>query len=309
MKRRWCAVSVDLDEIGCYRALHGLPASDEGVNAVYDAALERIGAFARAEGLPLSLFAVGADLDRDASAQGLSTLARAGHEVENHSHSHPYELTRLSPSAISDEVGKAQMAIERVTGRTPRGFRAPGYAIDDAVLDALEHHGLAYDASVLSSPPYYAAKAAVLAWMGLAGKSSVALLDHPAVLAAPRKPYRPGRPWYRRGDRGLLELPIAVTRLGGLPFIGTSVTLAGVRGARTLARLCAGAELVSLELHGIDFLGAGDGIADLASRQPDVRLTVGHKQRAMGAALDVLRSRGYRFITLAEAADALASEL
>jgi hypothetical protein len=239
----------------------------------------------------------------------LASLSRAGHRIESHSYGHQYDLSRLSPSEIDDDVRRAQERIEAVTGRRPLGFRAPGYAVSDALFDALERHGLSFDSSVLPSFPYYLAKAGALAWMAARGRKSVAVLDTPRVMAAPAQPYRAGRPWYRRGERALLELPIGVTPLARLPFIGTALTLGGARGARLLARTCVGMELVNLELHGIDFLDARDGLADLVGFQPDVRVPVEHKLRAIGAALDVLRSAGYDFVTLAEAADSFTRRL
>ena len=60
--------------------------------------------------------------------------------------------------------------------------------------------------------------------------------------------------------------------------------------------------LVNLELHGIDFLDAGDGLDDLVAEQHDVRLPRARKLAALTAAIDELRSCGCRFVTLAQAA-------
>ena len=299
------AVSVDLDEIGCYRAIHGLPVrQDAAAHAVYDLALERIAAFADAHALPLSVFVVGWDLMRERSAEGLRALSRrAGVEVENHSFSHPYELSRLSRVAIAAEVRRGAEAIAGVVDRRPIGFRAPGYMVSDVLFDALVDEGVAFDASVFPCPTYQAAKLGALAVGALRRRPSASIVGEAGGMArAPADPYRPGRPWYRRGARPLLELPMAVTRRGRLPLIGTAATLAGERGARGLARGCVGRPLVSLELHGIDFLDEGDGLSDLVGHQPDVRIRVADKVRRLGGVVTTLRDAGYRFETLAEAA-------
>ena len=293
---KFCAVSVDLDEIDLYRDLHGLPRT--GQPLAYRVALERAAAFARSEGVPLSVFAVGRDLQHEPNKRALREIAALGHEVENHSYEHRYDLTRQSPAEIQDDVRRAQETIGDITGRRPRGFRAPGYTVSDALFEALEQQGLSFDSSVFPSPPYYLAKAAALALK----KRSVAVLDTPRVMAAPSQPYRPARPWYRPGGTGIVEMPIGVTPGLRLPFIGTALTLAGVGGARALARMCTILRFINLELHAIDFLDVGDGLEDLAGLQPDVNIAVGTKQRAIGAALDVLRAAGYRFVTLAQAA-------
>ncbi len=302
-ERPICAVSVDLDEIDHYRGLHGLPSCEAGAHGVYDLALARIGAFASELDLPLTLFAVGVDLERSASAEGLLALSRAGHEVENHSYGHRYDLSRLPLEQMDAEVGRGQNAIEELTGRRPVGFRAPGYTLSNTLLGVVERHGLRFDSSSLPCPSYYLAKLGALGWMALRGRKSRAIIGSPRALSAPRWPYRPARrAWYRRGGSGLYELPISVTKLLRLPFIGTSVTLAGPRGARLLARGCGDSPLVNFELHGVDFLDAGDGLADLVPHQPDVGLPTTRKLAALTAAIDTLRRRGYRFATLATAA-------
>jgi len=298
-------VSVDLDEIDTYRSLHGLAVRELGAHAVYDLALERMARFARDQRINLSLFAVGRDLSRPASAERLSELSAAGHPIENHSYSHRYDLARASSVEIAAEVGQAQDIIEGVAGRRPRGFRAPGYAISDTLLDVLEQHGLDFDASVFACPPYYLAKTLAMLSIRLRGRRTIAQLDTPRVMLAPRLPYHPARPWWRRGGTGLLEIPMTVTRWTRLPLIGTALTLAGPRGARALARGCVDAPLVSLELHGIDFLDASDGLEDLVGHQPDVRIAHTRKLACLAAALFELRRHGFRFVTLAEAVDQL----
>lgn len=103
----------------------------------------------------------------------------------------------------------------------------------------------------------------------------------------------------------MLELPIGVTRMGRLPYIGTSVVLSGQKGAGLLTRAIVGRPLVNLELHGIDLADAReDGLAFLAPHQPDLRKSAADKEAALRAAFATLRRAGYRFVTLREAARA-----
>jgi peptidoglycan/xylan/chitin deacetylase (PgdA/CDA1 family) len=298
---RLAAVSVDLDEIHHYLAIHGLPAGPEG-HAGYDVALPRIGEYAAARGMPITFFAVGEDLGRAQNASRIRELAGRGHAIENHSQHHRYDLTRLSPAEIAREVTEGAEVISRVTGRRPEGFRAPGYTVSDPLFDALEDEGVLFDSSVFPCPPYYLTKAAVLASMRVRGRTSRSILDTPRVLAAPRRPYRPGRRWDRRGGRRFLELPVQVTPLLGLPFFGTSIGLGGPAAARFLARCCAGEPLVNLELHPIDFLDASDGLAALVGHQHELRVPLARRLDALTAALDELGRAGYSFVLLAEAA-------
>lgn len=300
--KRLCAVSVDLDEIPLYHAIHGLPPpTGPSAHAVYELGLPRLAELARAEALPLTLFAVGADMAREANARALRRMVERGHEIGNHSLDHPYDLVRRPRAELERQVRAASAALEAATGARPTGFRAPGYTITDELFEVLAEAGVAYDSSVFPCPPYYAAKAVKLALIRARGRRSRSILDTPRVLAAPLSPYRVGRPYWRRGA-GLVELPITVTRLGRLPFIGTSLMLAGPARARWLTRAVVGAPLVNLELHGVDALDASDGLAPLRHHQVDLRIPAARKLETLSAALEVLRRAGYSFVRLDEAA-------
>lgn len=189
--------------------------------------------------------------------------------------------------------------IERAVGVRPRGFRAPGYTVSDALLATVAETGHTYDSSVFPSPPYYAAKVAAFAAIRLRGRRSAAILDRAEVLRAPTRPYRLGHPYFRPGS-GLLELPVQVTRGARLPYIGTGLVLAGELGARLLTELVLGEPFINLELHGIDLLGEGDGLDALRGYQPDVRFSVAEKRARFDAQIRRIRRAGYEFVRLDE---------
>jgi hypothetical protein len=302
---RIASVSVDLDEIPNYFEIHGL-GQPRGLAAslVYDVALARLQALASAGGFPLTLFTIGSDVARAEAARGLRDAAGHGHEIANHSLDHRYDLVRLGRDEITRQIEEGARVIEAATGQKPIGFRAPGYTISDEVFDVLTELGVAYDSSVFPCPAYFAAKTAAIGAIALRGRKSRSIIDTPKVLLSPTRPYRIGKPYWKRGE-GLLEIPVQVTRGLRLPFIGTSVTLAGPSRARLLAKMCVGEPLVNLELHGIDVLDAEDGLEALRPHQPDVR--VGHRRKldAILSAVETLRAAGYTFVTMHEAARAL----
>ena len=302
---RLAALSIDLDEVPQYCAIHGLSDVPELARwAIYRHALPRFEALLARLNLPATAFAIGQDIHDPTAAIAIARLHDAGHEIANHSQDHLYNLTRLPGPEIEQQVVACSSAIEAVIGKRPVGFRAPGYTINDAVVSTLLEQGFVYDSSVFPCPPYYAAKGAAIAAMKLRGRTSHSVMDDPRVLSAPAEPYRMGKSFRSRG-RGLLELPIGVTRgfTARLPFIGTSLTLAGPRGARMLARAIIGRPLVNLELHGIDFADAdADGLGFLAPHQPDLRVPLTRKLECLQAAIDVLIAHDYQFVTLADAA-------
>lgn len=72
--------------------------------------------------VPATFFQCGANVER------LPSIARAvreaGHEIGNHSHTHPLFCFR-SPGFIAADLARAQAAIERHTGFRPVWYRAP----------------------------------------------------------------------------------------------------------------------------------------------------------------------------------------
>jgi peptidoglycan-N-acetylglucosamine deacetylase len=301
-------VSVDLDALACYYRIHALPgAPPEAARfAVLRRCLPRFAALFARHGVRATFFVVGADLEADAEGRAaLAALARAGHELASHTHTHPYDFVRLGAAEIAGEIDRAHAAIADCAGTPPVGFRAPGYEISAEALAALAARAYRYDSSVFPSASYYGAKAAVMAAMRAVGRRSGSVLGDPRVLLAPRVPYRPaaGAP-YRAGGAGILELPIAVTPLARLPVIGTSLIVAPAWLRRRLVAAALRERLFNLELHGIDLCDAdADGVPPaLVARQPDLRRPLAHKLAALDETLTAARAAGARFATLAEAA-------
>jgi peptidoglycan-N-acetylglucosamine deacetylase len=88
---------------------------------------------------PATFFQCGANVRRLPSVA--REVAAAGHEIGNHSHSHPL-LALKSSQFIYRELAAAQEAIEASTGVRPRYFRAPYGARWFGLRDAQQRLGL-----------------------------------------------------------------------------------------------------------------------------------------------------------------------
>lgn len=310
-----CAVSIDLDGLACYYRIHGLGASPpELEHVILERALPRAAKLFADKGLHVTWFVVGRDADADAAlpdrsaraanATRLRELHARGDELGNHSYSHPYELARLTPEVIDAEIAEGDRVLRAITGVPVRGFRAPGYDVSPAMLDALATRGYRYDSSVFPAPGYYAAKAAVMAALAVLRRPSGAVMTNPRLLASPSEPYRPAMtaPW-RRGQAPLVELPIAVTPWTRIPAIGTSLLSFPERIRRHVVASMDRRSFFNFELHGIDFADAEkDGIpGELVTRQHDLRIPVADKLSRLGAILDDLRER-WELVTLGQVA-------
>jgi hypothetical protein len=311
LRRLLVAFSVDLDEVECYHAIHGLPPGGTD-SPIYDRAIPRfLELFAR-ESVPATFFAVGRDALRPDRAARLREAVAAGHEPANHSLHHHYDLVRRPPAVIVSEVAGGRAAIRDATGRPAGGFRAPGYTLSQELVEILEDLGVSYDSSVLPSPAYFAARAAAIVWKAAMGHRSRSLLAGLDLALAPRRPYRMRWPPFVRraaatdASAGVRELPIAVLPWLRVPFIGTSLVLAGPAMAGRMVDRMVGLPLVNLELHGIDLCGPGDpGMAALAGHQPDAAVPLDRKQAVLAEVIRRFRGHGAEFVTLESAADLL----
>lgn len=312
MRARYLAVSIDVDPVPCYYRIHGLgPAPAELRDVVMKRCVPRFAELLARLGIPATFFVVGEELDvarSGPSARAARALCRQlvadGHELGNHSHTHPYELARLPAREVAHEIGACDDVLREVTGRPTAGFRAPGYDLSAPMLAELARRGYVYDSSIFPAPGYYAAKAAVMAALAAAGRPSGAVMTDPRALIAPADPYRPAMdaPW-RRGQAPLVELPIAVTPWLRVPAIGTPLVLGPPWLRARLVAAMARRPLFNLELHGIDLAGADeDGIpGELVARQPDLRRPLADKLAALEDVL-VRARRACEAVTLRDAA-------
>ncbi|HXX29843.1 MAG TPA: polysaccharide deacetylase family protein [Myxococcaceae bacterium] len=302
---RRAAVSVDLDGLVHYARIHGLAESalDARASSLHlELGLPRFLALFGRLGLPATFFVVGEDVGGPGT-ESLRAAARAGNELASHSHTHPYALARAEEEVVVQELERAEEALAAVAASRPVGFRSPGYTLSGPILRALLRRGYRYDASVFPAAPYYLTKALVLGAMAVAGRRSASVLDSPSVLLAPRCPYRPdpAAP-YRRGDAALLELPMAVTPVMRLPFIGTLLTAAPWALVRRAYGALAREEFLSVELHAVDLLDAADGVpAALVRAQRDLSIPKERKEQRLAEVLTWL-ARDFTCTTLADAA-------
>jgi hypothetical protein len=298
---RLAAVSVDLDEIGEYHAIHGLAAPATEGRPIHDVALGRLRSWARGLSIPLTLFVIGSELRRPGTVRVLREAAAEGHELGNHTLDHRYDLTLLPAAEQRRQVEEGSAAIEAACGRRPRGFRAPGYTVSDALLGEVARAGHLYDSSVFPCPAYHLAKLAVIGAMRARGRTSRSIAGDARVLGAPRRPYRLGTPYTTEGA-GIVELPLQVTPALRLPIIGTSLALLPAPLSAPLLASCVPGP-INLELHGIDALDDHDeGLAALRGLQPELGTPWSTKLARIAAAVGLLRQRGYRFVTLEELA-------
>ena len=85
--------------------------------------------------VPATFFVVGTWVDK--YPESVKQLSDAGHQIQNHSNTHPY-MTQLSKTQMENELTACNEKIQAITGKCPTLLRAPYGDYDDMVLTATE---------------------------------------------------------------------------------------------------------------------------------------------------------------------------
>ena len=84
--------------------------------------------------VPATFFVVGAWVDK--YPESVKALSDAGHQIQNHSNSHPH-MPQLSKSQMKDEIECCNQKIAAITGKTPTLHRPPYGDYDNALIEVM----------------------------------------------------------------------------------------------------------------------------------------------------------------------------
>jgi len=219
-------IQVDVDELWVYYESLGIPAGGEVSSSVYAVGVPRLLDLLEQYEVRATFFVCGRDLEHPLRRDVAQEIVRQGHELANHSYSHPMGFARLNGRALKAEVMEADARIARVYGNHPCGFRAPGFSLSSALLALLERAGYLYDSSLLPTP-----WAPLMRWGQRWASGGHVDASHYGVRAygrAPLMPYHPDTNTPERpGAARLWEVPVTTMPWLRLPFHSTFVITFG----------------------------------------------------------------------------------
>ena len=298
MAPRSASIHIDIDSPETLLRFWGFHGIGVDLDRFYELAMSRALSLLRQCGVQATFFCVGAELERSSVAAAMIQQAsREGHEIANHTYSHPFALSTLSADDVRAEVAACSAVIRRLTGTSPVGFRAPGYQVTARVLQVLEDLGMEYDSSAFWSvlhPAMRLYRRFLSGWpaAGEFGEASSGL---------PRDIYYPEREdWTREGEpRPLVEVPLPRTRLFGLPFYSNfHLATGGLYRALSVA-LMSQPHLVYL-IHLVEFTDLSDGLPTQLGVHPNARTETAVKLHALRSTILSIMTR-YRIVTSAQA--------
>jgi peptidoglycan/xylan/chitin deacetylase (PgdA/CDA1 family) len=111
-------------------------------------------------GARATFFVIGSMAERDPDL--VRRAAAEGHEVGNHTWSHPALARECDDARVRDELARTNDVLESILGVRPRRFRAPFYDVDERVEAVAATLGLVHTRGDLRPPDWHERATAAL---------------------------------------------------------------------------------------------------------------------------------------------------
>jgi peptidoglycan-N-acetylglucosamine deacetylase len=288
-------VSVDMDNYREYRSLVDPGGAEQDLSFYEDALPRFLDAFDR-HGLVGTFFMVGRDASVPAHRRAAREIVARGHELGNHSWSHPYDLRSLPRERKREEIARAEEALADAVGERPVGFRCPSGELDAEILEILDERGYLYDATIFPTPFMWL----FMLYGRLFVRHERYQLGEVTAVFAPRHPYLPSAARIHRERApgapgpGVVEIPFSTLPLLGLPFYATLFRMLPPAVFEAAARWH-GRRRPALQMlfHLIDLVDLSDSPLGAAlARTPGLGVPFARRARFVERALAVLARQG-----------------
>jgi hypothetical protein len=248
-------ISVDLDTFRSLFYKNGEVPDKEYDGREFEEGLSNLCCFFEEFGIRTTLFCVGQDLVFPKNQQILKSVASHGHEVANHTMHHVQGLRLLPMERKEEEIAAFEDICLSAIGEKPVGFRAPGWNIDEAVLEILVRRGYQYDSSIfptflmpIMKMTYYATARA----NSFPDRTTMGRLRY---MLCPIEPFQTKRSSFQKGKDGLWEFPVSVSPGLRFPFFATMLLKTGIdHFKKTFRKIKEKDKPVQLMLHLFDFV-------------------------------------------------------
>ena len=301
----YAAFNINLDSLG---EAYGFP---EGYrDPTFAAVMDRFLGLADRYGFRYTIFVIGRDLEHSENRDAVARWADAGHEIGNHTWTHPVNLGTLSRAEIQDQLGRTHEAVTAAAGREPRGFIAPNWSMSGAVVETLMDLGYSYDTSPCATLLLYPMLAKLL-WNFRGDPRAKLYLrraDYLSPLVTPRQAYLPDAAYlkasaaHRQRHPGFVTMPLPTNRLR----IATWHTTAFLFGERAHNWVLDGA-LDSVDafyylMHPADLMDARD--TDPSRNMPLERMSTSLEDKLglLERAIERVLASGREVVTMGELA-------
>jgi peptidoglycan-N-acetylglucosamine deacetylase len=248
--KRPATIQVDLDGLWTNLEYYGNSHSIKE-DSVYHSSIPRFLEMFDKYNIKATFFVIGKDLEIPWKAKLIKQISKAGHEIANHTYSHPFGFRKLPSEQKQQEIDKCAKLIEKVIGKKSVGFKSPGYDVDVETLKILAANNYIYDSSMIPTFAY-----PLLMKLNRLMAGGVKRTHGPKWSwgFAPNKIYYPSsHSEWKRGNLNLLELPCTVMPFFRIPFHATFVNKLGMKYFNLAYNLCWMLDVpFNYEFHAVD---------------------------------------------------------
>jgi len=252
----WGNISVDVDSLSSIYKGQGCSLPGGYTFVEFRTGLENLSNFFSKYAIKTTMFMVGNDFLYEKNHAVIKEIANNGHEIANHSMTHPQGFRWLLEKEKEMELNSMSDICWEVTGKRPVGFRSPGWNIDDATLPVLNKLKYVYDSSVFPTSLMPLMKFAHWSSMSKQKKQDRTTMGQTSYMFSSLSPYHVSDySLGKRGDNSLIEFPISVSPYLRVPFFATLFLITGIGFYRKLYRSIRAAGLpVHFQMHLSDFI-------------------------------------------------------
>ena len=268
-KKLLASISLDVDNQWSYMKIHG-EKGWESYPSYFDIFVPHVLGVLKEIDQKITFFIVGQDVALEKNHATLKSIANDGHDIGNHSFKHETWLHLYTHDELKEEITRAHDIIREVTGKSPTGFRGPGFSWSYGLLEVLSEIGYVYDASTL---PTFIGPLARFYYFRTSNLTREQRKDRKEIFGKFTDGFRSIKPyfWPLGNDKQLLEIPVTTMPIFRIPFhlsyllylsnISIKLMMVYLNTAINLCKLTK--TQPSFLLHPLDLIG-GDQISSLA---------------------------------------------
>lgn len=292
---KYAAININFDSLA---EAYGFP--EQFDDPTFDRVAERFMAIADKYGFKYSIYVIGKDLETEKNKRAVRQWSKTGHEIGNHSWSHPLSLGALPEDQIKDQIGKAHEIIAETVGEAPKGFIAPGWSTSGRVVKTLLGLGYEYDTSVFPSLLLYPSLAKML--LNQFGSDRFRSVLRRRDLHLPIFGRRNAH-ILSAGKRSMVSLPLPTNKWRIACWHTTAFVFGEARHLKLLRQCLETLDSFYYLVHPADLVGAEDLDPDRKSHMERMDQSLDYKIELLEKMIEAIIESGRQIVTMRELAE------
>jgi len=281
----------------------------------YFKAFDRIAEIVNRYNIKFSIYVIGKDLKDPEVFARVRDWSHSGHEIGNHTWSHPMNLGALRKEEVREEIFRAHELITKCTGREPKGFISPAWSTSCNVAATLIELKYTYDTSVFSSIMLFP-MVLKMAFNHLNNRYKLkTILNRRDWLYPFTKPITPYiadanyRSLNKRDSESIIVLPLPTLSRFTSPYWHTIGFLFGwVYASRQLKKNIIRNDYFYYLMHPADFLAREDIQFDYIHSLERMHIDISKKINAINKVFDIMDSYSPVFLTVEQIANKIVKD-